>query len=192
MTHNYYNINANAYFDSTINIDMSSVYERFISLLPSKSMILDAGCGSGRDSREFKRMGHVVVPMDSSHRMCVLASRHLLQEVICMDFEDIKWCSEFDGVWACSSLLHVSRDNLPRIINKLANSLKPNGVLYMSFKLGNTDRIKDGRQFTDMDEPLFADLATQLPSLKEITHWFSSDLRNEEKMQWMNIIMGKI
>jgi ubiquinone/menaquinone biosynthesis C-methylase UbiE len=49
----YYKTNAQAFYDSTVSVDMQSLYERFLPLIPSGGAILDAGCGAGRDSKAF-------------------------------------------------------------------------------------------------------------------------------------------
>jgi SAM-dependent methyltransferase len=50
----YYNENARLYYDSTVTADMSEVYQPFLRLLPAGAKVLDAGCGSGRDSLFFR------------------------------------------------------------------------------------------------------------------------------------------
>jgi hypothetical protein len=48
--------------------------------------------------------------------------------------------------------LHFERECLAEVIGKLIIALKPNGVLYMSFNYGDSDREKNGRQFTDLND----------------------------------------
>jgi 2-polyprenyl-3-methyl-5-hydroxy-6-metoxy-1,4-benzoquinol methylase len=45
----------------------------------------------------------------------------------------------YDGIWCCASLLHVERDALPSVVGALRDALKPGGVMYVSFKHGETD-----------------------------------------------------
>lgn len=51
----YYNENAQSFFETTVNVDMSLQLEDFIKLLPADGYVLDAGCGSGRDNLVLKR-----------------------------------------------------------------------------------------------------------------------------------------
>ena len=76
MTINYYQQNADEFFNVTINVDMSNIYQHFIKDLPTKSLILDAGCGSGRDSKAFLDMGYQVEAFDASSEMVKRASKH--------------------------------------------------------------------------------------------------------------------
>jgi hypothetical protein len=52
-----------------------------------------------------------------------------------------------------ASLLHVERSGLAKCLVDLGKALRPGGLLYASFKHGNTYRLiqADGRAFTDLD-----------------------------------------
>ena len=56
----YYNSHAEAFIDSSINADVSLLYNEFEKLLKDGSYILDLGCGSGRDSKHFLEKGYKV------------------------------------------------------------------------------------------------------------------------------------
>ena len=49
----YYNKNAEAFFEGTVNADMSLWRDKFEKYVTDGGRILDAGCGSGRDSRAW-------------------------------------------------------------------------------------------------------------------------------------------
>ena len=51
MTLSYYDENAAAFCEGTRNADMSEMRGRFLQYLKPGTLILDAGCGSGRDSK---------------------------------------------------------------------------------------------------------------------------------------------
>lgn len=155
-TISYYNENAVVFCEGTRNADMSETRGRFLQYLKPDALILDAGCGSGRDSKAFMESGYRVVAMDGSEKMCRLASKYLGQEVQCRRFEDIDEKDRYDGIWACASLLHVPYELLPKVIAKLVDALVDGGVLYASFKYGGDkmkgEREAGGRYFTDLTE----------------------------------------
>lgn len=62
-----------------------------------------------------------------------------------MRFEELKFEDGFDAVWACASLLHVAKKQMPGILQLLPQALKKDGILYASFKYGDSERIKDSR-----------------------------------------------
>lgn len=70
----YYNDNADAFIASTINVDMRQIYDEFEKLLKPNSVILDLGCGSGRDSLYFKNSGHIIVPVIRQLKLNIKAS----------------------------------------------------------------------------------------------------------------------
>jgi hypothetical protein len=53
-----------------------------------------------------------------------------------------------------ASFLHIARRHLHSALDKLANSLKRKGVLYVSFKYGDLERLEGERFFNDMNEVL--------------------------------------
>ena len=131
---------------------MSSVRNRFVGHLPSGGRILDLGCGSGRDSLAFVKMGFDVVPVDGSEEMCRMAERNTGLKVRQMLFEGLDYVNEFDGVWACSSLLHLPSDRISAVFKLIRRSLKPNGAFFTCFKKGDFEGVRpDGRYYTDME-----------------------------------------
>ena len=147
-TLSYYDENAAVFCEGTRNADMSEMRGRFQQYLKSGALILDAGCGSGRDSKFFMESGYRVVALDGSKEMCRQASAYLGQEVQCRRFEEIDEKEVYDGIWACASLLHVPYELLPKVIARLIVALVDGGVLYASFKY----REAGGRYFTDLRE----------------------------------------
>ena len=67
-TLSYYEENAESYANSTRNVDMKDIREKFTSLLNPSSYILDFGCGSGRDTKAFINQGFKVSALDGSKR----------------------------------------------------------------------------------------------------------------------------
>ena len=188
-TNKYYQDNACSFYSATVEIDMGAIYQKFLPLIPKGGSILDAGCGSGRDSLHFKSQGYDATAMDASAALCKLASNLLGQDVHCLGFEDITWQNHFDGVWACASLLHVSKQKLPSVMRRLAKSLKAGGVMYASFKYGDSERVKGGRAFTDMTEESFAELLKSVPELTLKKSWVTADRRVDSDQNWLNVIL---
>ena len=171
---------------------MTPLYRRFLPLLPDQAHILDAGCGSGRDASAFAKLGHSVTAFDASPALIALAETHLGQPVQCLRFQDITWQEQFDGIWACASLLHVPAAELPDVMQRLCKALKPGGILYASFKYGSGEREHHGRRFTDLDEPGLAALLRCVPDLKPMESWTTGDLRpGREAERWLNTVLRK-
>lgn len=188
----YYDRNAERFFRETVALDMRSLHAPFRALMPDGALILDAGCGSGRDSRAFLDAGYRVHAFDASPRLAALAGHHLGQPVDTLRFDQVNWSNRFDGVWACASLLHVPWAKLPDALERLATALKPEGALYASFKYGDGEREEAGRHFTDLDEAHLAELLERVPSLALERWWITNDRRpDREDERWLNMLARK-
>ena len=109
-----------------------------------------------------------------------------------MRFEDFAWEHPFDGIWASASLLHVAEADLPGVIDRLAAHLVLGGALYLSFKRGAAERVKDGRRFTDMTEDSLAALLNECGALSEPDIWQSRDCRPDRASEmWVNAVVTK-
>ena len=135
----------------------------------------------------ISKQGYSVMAIDASQPLCNMATKLLGQNVVCMDFEAIDWELEFDGIWACASLLHVERSKLSAVTQIISNALKPSGILYASFKYGDTERIQDGRSFTDMDEKLIKMLFDNVSGVTLEEIWVTEDRRLANINKWINI-----
>lgn len=148
----FYETNAEDFFRRTVDADMAVERTAFTALLKPGGRVLDAGCGSGRDARAFRDLGFKVTAMEASPRLAALAARHIGLPVEVMTFDQITWRGSFDGVWACASLLHVPRADLPSAMRRLREALARGGVWWMSFKYGTEEREASDRHFTDLDQ----------------------------------------
>lgn len=190
-TKQYYQDNAQAFFDSTVNADMSAHYEHFLKYVPEHGRILDFGCGSGRDTKAFIQKGYLVDACDGSSEMCRLACELCNIQVRCMDFTDLNDVNKYDAIWACASLLHVAKTQLPAVLIKMRDALVNDGVMYISFKHGDYEGERNGRFFLDLTPEAFSNLISSIPGLIVVEDWFTEDVRPENSTRWYNIIVQK-
>ena len=192
QTSNYYNQHAQAFFENTYQVEMESLYTPFLRYLPEQASILDLGCGSGRDTLAFKKKGYQVEAIDYSAELVEKARQLTGIEVRQQSFYDLAENNKYDGIWACASLLHCERDRLTEVLGLIFKALKLNGVCYMSFKYGNTDREIEGRSFTDLNEQQAHDLLKQIDQALLLQQWITVDKRPERTEEWMNILIRKV
>ncbi|MDA3945632.1 MAG: class I SAM-dependent methyltransferase [Helicobacteraceae bacterium] len=189
----YYAENAQDFFDNTCDKEMRGIYQKFLPLIAHQGTILDAGCGSGRDTLYFLSEGYKVDAFDASKEMAALASRYIKQEVRCQTFEDIKEVDRYDAVWAAASLLHLPFSRLSTTIEQIAKALKTNGIFYASFKYGEQEYSKDGRHFTPLNVEKAKALFKEIDTLHLLDIWLSDDVRQDRKGEmWLNLLGKKI
>lgn len=187
----YYNINSDVFFQQTYDVDMQSLYQPFLRYLPEKSLILDLGCGSGRDTLAFMQQGYQVEAIDSSVQLVELAHQYTGLNVRLESFYELSEHEKYDGIWACASLLHCVREKLPDVFSRILQALKSNGICYMSFKYGENDREVDGRHFTDLNEIQAHQLFNQFENILLLQQWITVDKRPDRNEEWLNIIFKK-
>lgn len=188
----FYDDHAEEYARSTVDLDVSSLYEPFLALVVKGGRILDAGCGGGRDTKAFANLGYDVTAFDASGEMAVIASRLTGVPVTVMRFQEMSFNQEFDGVWACASLLHVPPPDLANVIGRVERSLRANGVFYASFKHGEGERIEDGRLFNDLTEGQAEEVFAAFRSLTLVKMWTSPDVRRARPdLKWVNVLLQK-
>ncbi len=189
----YYNKNADKYCKNTLNVDMSKIYHFFLQHLPPGALILDAGCGSGRDSLYFLNRGYRVVAFDGSSELARKSSELTGLQVEHCTFEEFYSREQFDAIWACASLLHVEKEKLADVIRHLAGYLKKGGIFYMSYKYGDCDYEKDGRHFSCFKEEDFKELIAGLDELDIIELFQTVDVRKDRPDEyWLNCLLKRV
>ncbi len=203
-TISYYDKHAEEFCRETKDADMRFCRDKFLNLLEQKNdiqnikdrdrlniHILDAGCGSGRDTKAFLDAGCQVTAMDASIKMCEEAEKQLNRQVFCLRFEELIFKQAFDGIWACASLLHVSYKEIDDVLKRLFNALKENGVLYASFKYGDGKRVVKERFFYDYNEVTLKDLMVKNGFCIEDIFITQDVRKNREMERWINVLAGK-
>ncbi len=191
-TINYYDINAKEFVEGTLNVDFKATQDKFINKLPAKGYILDFGCGSGRDTKYFLAKDFNVDAIDGSIELCKIASEYTNIKVCHMYFNELSIVNKYDGIWACSSILHLSLDDLVDVFKRMSKALKDEGIIYTSFKYGDFSGERNGRFFTDMTEDSFAKLIANVDNLKVEEQWITADVRPQRgNEKWLNLILRK-
>lgn len=188
----YYDRTAERYSQDTRSADVSDLRRRFERYLHAGDLILDFGCGSGRDSRAFLEDGYQVDACDGSAEMCRVAGENTGLCVRQMMFQDLDAEMKYDGIWACASVLHLSKEELIPVLGQMRAALKMNGCIYASFKYGDFAGERNGRYFTDLTEAGLQELMKGTPGLFVAETWISADVRKgraEEK--WLNAILRR-
>lgn len=112
--------------------------ELFSSIVKPGGMILDVGCGPGRDSAFFVSRGFAVTGIDLSEQLLSYA-REAAPGATFLN-RDIRqmgtFTASFDGVWACASLLHLTYREMPRALASIRTVMKDDATLFLYMKAG--------------------------------------------------------
>ena len=193
MSIDYYDANAEDFFQRSVDAGMLPILSRFTALLPDGGRVLDAGCGAGRDAKALAQMGFAVTATEAAPKLAALASAHSGLDVRVMTFDQMDWREAFEGIWACASLLHVPRAELPATLRRLREGLVPGGVWFMSFKYGAQERWANGRHFTDLDEGGAADLLAAVGGLELIEMEVTGDVRPDRSQEpWLSLLCRRV
>lgn len=188
----YYEENAQAYCSETIKFDVGELHHPFLATVPKRGHILDLGCGSGRDSKAFLAAGFMVTAIDGSAKVAACAERVIRQPVIVASFQEMDFTNEFDGIWACASLLHCSKAQLAGVLPLIARALKSDGIAYMSFKWGDEETVDEhGRFFSNYTDESLQDLIDKNTDFTVMEIWTDIKPLRDGKQKWVNALVKK-
>ncbi|MEO5897295.1 MAG: class I SAM-dependent methyltransferase [Vicinamibacterales bacterium] len=188
----YYNEHAEEFVERTAKVPMGHLYEPFLELIPPGGKILDAGCGSGRDAAEFARRGYQVTAFDGSAVLAQLASQRSGLQVLHQTFDDINWRDEFDGVWACASLLHLPSEEIGPALDRIGVAMRSGGVLFVSMKAGQFEGTRERRWFTDTTPTVLQELLTDTGLLEPVRVWETEETRPSVNVAWVNALARRV
>lgn len=188
----YYNNHAQEYVDETMTLDMTDIQKKFLTFVPNHGHILDLGCGSGRDSKAFIHQGFQVTAMDASPSIATITSRFLNQEVKILRAEDINTSKQYDGIWASATLLHIPKIAMVPTIAKVAEALKPNGILYFSIKQGAKERWDSkNRFFNDCTSDELWNILNNTDQLYKTEISEETSILRDQPQTWINVFSFK-
>lgn len=160
QSQNFYQHNAQAYFDQTAGVDPSSFLQPLVDCLQPGAKVLDIGCGSGRDLRWLASRGFAALGLDRASGLAQLARRHAACEVVLGDFKHLPFVEgSFDGLLMMGALVHVDHAELPALLGKIFTLMGPQAYALLSLKEGVGFR-------QDHDDRVFC--LWQVEPLKEI------------------------
>ncbi|MCF7919421.1 MAG: class I SAM-dependent methyltransferase [Candidatus Cloacimonetes bacterium] len=189
----YYKKHAEEFIQRTVSLDMSDIYTPFLELLPLGSCILDVGCGSGRDAEKFQEKGYAVTALDPVEEFVAYSSRLTGKKTLLMKVEDIEFAGEFEGIWACSSLLHIRPEKMQDVFRKLNRALKEEGILFISVKYGEFEGEKEGTFFCFYTEEKFEETRFQQAGFELVKYLYTLDKQpGRENEKWLNVYLRKV
>lgn len=194
VTLQHYDQNAERFWQGTRDHDVSQNIGALLQHLEDEPqhVILDFGCGPGRDLKVFAELGHVAIGLEGSPRFAAMAHAYSGCTVWQQDFLKLDLPPRhFDGIYANASLFHVPGQELPRVLGELRDTLKPGGVLFSSNPRGNNDAGWNGGRYG-----IYHDLESWRDHLNaagfdELAHYYRPQGLPREQQPWLASVWRK-
>lgn len=192
-TLSYYSSNFKEYYENTINANLTNQLKIFKSMLNGVD-ILDAGCGSGRDTLEFRNNGFNAVGFDCCKEMIdylTVELKHSTDIFSVSSFDDFKSNIKFDGIICNASLLHLPKKDFKQNLINLLKNLKNDGIIFITLKEGSGESFDNlNRYFSYYTIPevieIFHDLGLTTLYTKK-----TEDILGRKDCNWLNFIFLK-
>jgi SAM-dependent methyltransferase len=112
----------------------------FIRLLPKNAYV---GCAAGRDAKIFTLHGSRVLGIDATKRFLVAARKNVPQAMFkYLDVRKMRFPKNtFHAIWANAVLLHLAKNEIPRVLHVFRQILKPDGVVHIRVKRGRGESM---------------------------------------------------
>lgn len=195
LTLAHYERNADAFWSGTHDHDVSQNIDALLRHIEASApyVILDFGCGPGRDLKTFSALGHQAIGLDGSARFVEMARQNSGCEVWHQDFLDLDLPVErFDGVFANASLFHVPKQELPRVLSALHRTLKPGGVLFSSNPRGHNEEIWNGQRFGAYHDLEGWRSPVTAAGFVELTHYYRPEGLPREEQPWLATVYRRV
>jgi SAM-dependent methyltransferase len=193
-TLSHYDAAAEEFRAGTASHDVSENYAALLGAIetPPPFVLLDVGCGPGRDLAYFRALGHEAVGLDGAACFVDMA-RATGCEVLHQDFLSLSLPpARFDGIFANASLFHVPTQELPRVLGELHAALRPRGVLFASNPHGD-----DREGFSGERYGAFVTLATWrsfmvAAGFGELGHYYRPSGKPRNQQPWLASLWRRV
>ena len=186
----YYDANAESYWQGTKDHDVTQNIESFLAAcVTEKSLdILDFGCGPGRDIKVFESLGHFPTGLDGSEEFCQFARRHTHSPILHQTFLNLKLLKEqFDGIFANASLFHIPSQELHRVLIKLKRTLRSGGILFCSNPRGDGEGWQ-GQRYGHYMELNLIQSYMEAAGFEIIHHYYRPEDKPRSEQPWLAIV----
>lgn len=190
-TQHYYEMYACDYFRLTHKLDLPHLWTKLEEKLKPGALILDLGCGSGRDLLHFSQRGFSVIGLDYSLNLLMLAKEFAKQPLILGDIKNLPFKDNvFDAVWSIGSLLHIPRHLISPVLFQIHKILKPDSLFLTSVKKGYGETIDPLGRYTVFYQPqewarLLSENGFKIAQLEEYIEKRKTDSGEEKEINWI-------
>jgi SAM-dependent methyltransferase len=193
-TVDHYDASALSFREGTWDHDVSQNYAALLRAITASRpfVLLDFGCGPGRDLAYFKSLGHEAVGLDAAPSFVAMAREATGCEVLHQSFLALSLPSaRFDGVFANASLFHVPAQELPRVLGEIRDALVPGGVLFASNPHGDDREGFSGERYGSYHSLEAWRAFVTRAGFVEIEHYYRPAGRPRHEQPWLATVWRK-
>jgi SAM-dependent methyltransferase len=104
---------------------------------PQAPRVLEIGCSYGREAAAVLRRTPFYTGIDASEEFIKLAKTYVPHgRFICADAVEYAYYGRYDIVFSFAALRHLDQADMAAVLSKLHQSLRPNGIVYLSLNYG--------------------------------------------------------
>jgi SAM-dependent methyltransferase len=186
-----YSETPNEYHDRTFYLNPEPFLSRLSRYVFPPALVLDVGCGSGRDLLWLKNRGYTVLGLERSPGLAKLARQNANCEVILGDFEVFDFSRiSVNAVILIGSLVHVGHDQFRLTLSRIIQGLRQDGYVLLTMKQGQgTSTVRDGRVFVLWQDVELRNIFTEMDFQVEDSFLNTSVLGTGEV--WLGYILHK-
>jgi len=115
----------------------------FANSLLKGAKVLDLGCGAGNDTAKLDKMGFATEGIDLSDKLIEIVKqktpnlKFVQGDMLKLPYKD----ASFDGVFAKASILHIAKEDVPKVLAEIKRVLKPKGIVHIAIKGGEGEGL---------------------------------------------------
>jgi SAM-dependent methyltransferase len=126
-------------------IDMYDLIRQYFD----PGLTADIGCGSGRDTNWLSKNGYTAIGFDASEGLLAAARRlHPGIQFRYAALPELEGIADevFSNVLCETVIMHLSADAIERSVKRLVEILRPDGTLYLSWRVTEREDKRDDRE----------------------------------------------
>jgi 2-polyprenyl-3-methyl-5-hydroxy-6-metoxy-1,4-benzoquinol methylase len=164
----------------------SEEWRQFTAAVKPGGSVLDAGCNSGRDTRQLLDLGYRVTGVDVSEQALRLCREQCPEaQTIKMSLLDLAGLKQqFDGIWFTYVLVHIPFRLVPDALAALDSVLHPEGAMMTIVSVVEEPQEKLHNSCVMFDEH-------GVPRKVPVAHWSPDALielfRSRFDISWVNL-----